>query len=429
MHINRTHHPYKIHFFWFPVIHRPVSAFSWNDKIMTILVLLDKCEAIAPACIAEIMTGGKLPKGGGTWRVGNEIKPSDLYCYLYARFGPPNGIQNFLRTDDSDNLIHWEWTLACKNGLIQFMGMNLRTEIIFLGDWNFPLLDKDQLINHIKNDFSSYGKRMSEIRRERLENWDVFVNPYKQIKNVILQLKNDLEELNLNPNNEKLENPSGGLATLQKFIEDWKTIAERYNKGIGLALSLRIMMPILAESFINLIIFVLCRPDIKKNERLFDSFVRQNIDIRIQSLHVNCIGFQKSVDWSSKECKAYNTIVNSRNDLLHGNIALSKLKFSEIFFNGKVPVFKQYESMWKQSIGVSINSSGLTNINTEFEIVNSFIEYVYSCLDPSIKKQVFMIAEKRDLGMNKDSGIIGILLPDHLADFGVSFISDKANKK
>ena len=38
----------------------------------------------------------------------NEIAPSDLYCYLHARFGPPNGPQNFLRNDSSDNLIHWE---------------------------------------------------------------------------------------------------------------------------------------------------------------------------------------------------------------------------------------------------------------------------------------------------------------------------------
>jgi hypothetical protein len=38
----------------------------------------------------------------------NEIRPADLFCYLGARFGPPNGVQNFLRSNDSDNLIHWD---------------------------------------------------------------------------------------------------------------------------------------------------------------------------------------------------------------------------------------------------------------------------------------------------------------------------------
>lgn len=49
----------------------------------------------------------------------NEIAPSDLYCYLHARFGPPNGPQDFFRKDSSDNLVHWEWMLRAGTGWIQ----------------------------------------------------------------------------------------------------------------------------------------------------------------------------------------------------------------------------------------------------------------------------------------------------------------------
>jgi len=45
------------------------------------------------------------------WIFRNELRPSDLFCYLGARFGKPNGFQNYLRSDSSDNLIHWEWAL------------------------------------------------------------------------------------------------------------------------------------------------------------------------------------------------------------------------------------------------------------------------------------------------------------------------------
>lgn len=34
-----------------------------------------------------------------------------MYCYLKARFGEPNGVQNILRSDSSDNWIHWEYSL------------------------------------------------------------------------------------------------------------------------------------------------------------------------------------------------------------------------------------------------------------------------------------------------------------------------------
>lgn len=55
-----------------------------------------KLEALHPSCLAKILLGEKLPKGGGVWEFTNEIKPIDLYCYLYAKYGQPNGMQNFL---------------------------------------------------------------------------------------------------------------------------------------------------------------------------------------------------------------------------------------------------------------------------------------------------------------------------------------------
>ena len=145
---------------------------------MSIIISLDKCSAISPHCIVKIIQGGKLPKGGGIWNIENEIKPSDLYCYLYAKFGPPNGLQNLFRQDDSDNLIHWDWTLGHELGLIMILGLNLRTEVHLLGNFDFPRCNKEAFISSIKNDFGNYGKEISTFRREHLENWDIFINPY-----------------------------------------------------------------------------------------------------------------------------------------------------------------------------------------------------------------------------------------------------------
>ena len=39
------------------------------------------------------------------------LSPVDVYCYLKARFGEPNGFQNRLRHDTSDNLFHWDFNL------------------------------------------------------------------------------------------------------------------------------------------------------------------------------------------------------------------------------------------------------------------------------------------------------------------------------
>lgn len=258
---------------------------------------------------------------------------------------------------------------------------------------------------------------MSLLRVQTLEDWDILVNPYRLLRDAITQLKSDLDDLALNPEEEKLENPFD--FTSNNFKDKWTEIMSKYNRGIGLAMALRTMTPILAESFVNFILFMLCRSDIKQNERLYTSAVRSNIDVRVQSLHINCVGFNKAVDWKSPECSRYNSIVNERNDMLHGNIAVDKLKFSEIYFLGKVPVFKKYEGVWQQSIGVSINASGLDKVISDLEAVDEFIEYVLSCLNQDIRRQIEIIINRRDIGINKKNNRLGALLPEHITDFSI----------
>ena len=88
-------------------------------------------KAVHPLDLMEQLKSEDRTHFGTHWKIRNEVKPVDLYCYLYARFGPPNGIQNFLRGDHSENLIHWEWTLQSQDRLLLIQGQNFRTEIWF----------------------------------------------------------------------------------------------------------------------------------------------------------------------------------------------------------------------------------------------------------------------------------------------------------
>ena len=54
--------------------------------------------------------------------VQERISPFDIYCYLHARFGEPNGMQTFLRADDSDNMFHWEYNLKVGDKSLYFVG-------------------------------------------------------------------------------------------------------------------------------------------------------------------------------------------------------------------------------------------------------------------------------------------------------------------
>lgn len=366
-----------------------------------------------PKDVFERLVNGSKNKGKAVWSWKTEITPADLYCYLTARFGRPNGPQNFFRKDGSDNLIHWEWVLDSPQGDIHIMGMNFRTELWVSGDFKVSDSDSAEFAAAIKADFSNYGPKMSEVRKS-LESWAEFVNPYQRIRRSIENLRVDLNSLDLQPESEKVPDITSSDEVL--LPDKWKGIFSKYSKGLGLCFGIRSMLPVMAEAYVNLLLFVLMRPEIKADERLKENTIRQPIDVRVKSLHISCIGFAKPVDYTNPECKAYHNLVNERNDLLHGNVVLDKLRFNEVYFYGNVPVFKEYRSMWERSVGIEINAVGLHRLSAEVETVNAFIEYLASCMKPEVKKQIDVMSEKLDLGWNQKTGRIGVLFPDHLID-------------
>src|SRR5258708_6950230 len=63
------------------------------------------------------------PRPNRVWLiVETRLRPVDVYSYLMARFGQPNGFQNVLRRDDSDNIIHWDYNLKARDVDIYFAG-------------------------------------------------------------------------------------------------------------------------------------------------------------------------------------------------------------------------------------------------------------------------------------------------------------------
>ena len=120
----------------------------------------------------------------------------------------------------------------------------------------------------------------------------------------------------------------------------WREQATKYSRALGFSFGVRSMLPVMAEAFVNLILYNLMKPELAKDQRLKDSIIRMPIDVRIKPLSNNCHGFKQQVDYSMQACKDYHSLVNDRNDLLHGNIVIGKLKFNDLYFLERFRYFK-----------------------------------------------------------------------------------------
>lgn len=356
------------------------------------------------------------------WEINNEIKPVDLYCYLHAKYGAANGIQNFLRKDDSDNLIHWEWTLVNEDGMISIQGHNFRTEVHTFRRLGIGLT-KEDFIQQTKRDFSNYGKEMRSVRLD-LEKWSHFINPYRRIERVIDRHVQTLVDLDLDLERDKLSQPRT-FQEMQDFSEAMKKVSDRYTQALGIAFGVRAMLPVLAESFINFLIFALSKPEIKSSKRLLEEALRRPIDVRVQTLHLYCVGFSAPVNYADKRCKDFHSLMNERNDMLHGNIDVGRQSFEEIHFNGRVPIFTSYGSFWDKSIGVEARSIRLDDIQDDRSIVEEFKRYVLSLLNDKTRVSIERMLSEPHLGFDARRGILGVLLPTHMVDARMGGGSDK----
>lgn len=372
---------------------------------------------VHPKAFMESLQREDRPSFRIQWVLIDELRPIDLFCYLTARFGPPNGPQSFLRNDHSDNLIHWEWVLQSKDRFILLQGHSYRTELWLSGDL-LPETARDDLVLQFKAAFAGFGRDMGEVRKS-LEHWVEFVNPYQRIRRSISQLMEDINRLDIDIERDRITDISH-FANPEDYAQVWKERAERYSRAIGISFGIRSMLPVLAEAFVNLLMYILMKPDLRNDERLRENALRQPIDIRVRSLSHNCNGFKQRVDFGADPCREYHSLVNERNDLLHGNVVVDKLRFNELYFKGTVPVFIKYSSMWERAYGVSLGAAGFTTIKSEYEVVNRFIEYLMSCLEGELAEQVKFISDRYHLGVCLDDGRNGVLFPEHLVDFAVA---------
>nr|WP_298892739.1 hypothetical protein [uncultured Acinetobacter sp.] len=333
----------------------------------------------------------------------NEIKPVDLYCYLHAKYGSPNGILTLMRNKElgSANLIQWDWMLKSDLGTVHVQGHNFKTEVFISHNMEVGSIKNIDFIDQIKSDFKNYGKEISIIKKS-LEKWTEFVNPFFIIQSTIHQNFLKLEELKLDLSEDKISN----IFELEDQ-SSWVEITNKYYSAIGIIYGLRSMLPVMAESFINCLIFVLCKPEIKSSSRLFEAVIRQQIDIRVQSLHLNCNYFSEPIDYSSMECKKFHTLMNERNDMLHGNINIKKQSYGDVYFNQDMAIYDTYQDHWEKSIGILIQTVKFESIHQDLIVVENFIEYILSKLSTNISESLKSLLDKTYLGYNEKTGRIG----------------------
>ncbi|OPY74540.1 MAG: hypothetical protein A4E65_03815 [Syntrophorhabdus sp. PtaU1.Bin153] len=362
---------------------------------------------------------------GSRWCLDTSMSSADLYIYLKARFGPPNGAFMAVRAPHSNNFIQWHFTLKSGKYFVDFVGLNTRTEIWVQGYQDLSSDDWSSIVRAVKDDFSQFGPQMKKVRGE-LEKWKLFSNPYKRLERLVSKYRKELEVIDVGSLQWPKE-PDGlpGLVTagqykptadIEDYLREFTDLSETVWRAVELSTSLRLIVPIWGESFLNFLIFLTAKPQIKDDPRLFEDFLRKEIDIRLKLLPVNCLGIGNGFDIKAEAVGRFLSVMAERNDMLHGNVRPERMAFETVYFDGTIPLFMETHGLTKVSLLNSLKGIEPVDTLQNFKAVESFIAYLSTCLDEDVKQQLEFCLRQRDLGWRQETGRMGVLFPDYVVD-------------
>jgi hypothetical protein len=338
------------------------------------------------------------------------LSPVDVYCYLKARFGEPNGFQNFLRADHSDNWIHWDFNLKAGDEDVYISGKSREIDILI----SVEMRDVDwrDLIVAIKADYQRVANEKSAVLKS-LEQWVLFSNKYVEIASVCADLHGDLVD---NVGGYRIyKTPSDDRITPDEQKVELEKLFERSRIVHRSALQLSLLTPVLAESFINMLILTLCKPDIRDNKRQFEAFVRANIDTKLFDLSYKCEGFVRSIDHNEEVYKRFKRVMDKRNNTIHGNFDPEREQIELVYFEGTRPLFKIPGDHIGKYLEAQERQYEPEIVIEDYHATHNFLAYLVSCLETSVSAGFTRIIETRYPGYEIGRKKMGVVLPDRIA--------------
>ncbi|WP_156361253.1 hypothetical protein [Sphingomonas sp. Leaf257] len=268
-----------------------------------------------------------------------------------------------------------------------------------------------QIIKSLKNDFGRMGREKSEIIKS-LEKWYVFPNRFLAIANRCADLHQRLSMAL--PRAERDMNAKIVRSSDPDFVLKSKRRSKLISDITECCIELPILMPIMFETFIGMIVAFLTKAGVRGNERLFQTFKKSALDVKIFDLHTRCDGFMKPVDPANPVMSRYWSVVNRRNDIMHGNIDPVRDATEVIYFDGKKPLYTSGADRIVYHWRGLIRQYDPERVLRDYLTTHEFIIEILDHMMPSSRQTFILLMAEAQPGWDDRRKKLGILFPDHL---------------
>ncbi len=346
----------------------------------------------------------------------SNVTPVDLNCCLRSKFGSPNGIYGSQKKDDINNPLNWQYGFKWKLCHV-YIYHNYRDLAFFSVSDEVEKFDQDKFLKKIDEWVAGYKNKIPALKNN-LRRYESIRNPYRSFYDLCDSTKDNINHLLKNPVNfpEYPENVSDHQ-NLQKKLDK---VTNYYSALSSHATTLLCFIPVMIESYMHVIFTILAKEAVKNDDRLFDSFLKGGIEIKIKQLPLYCLGFKRqTIDISRKKISKIQEIVGLRNRLLHGNLDLrNAFALEEVYFdNNNIPLFDNNLHAF-ELMQVYLSK----NIEPEYALdllneANEFLALLLDNIEDEYRENVEAILKSFSFQYDRKEKILEKKLPDGFKEF------------
>jgi len=336
------------------------------------------------------------------------LRPVDVYAYLRARFGTPNGIHNFFRVDSSDNWIHWDYNLRAADADLHISGTSRAVHMTTTED----LSDEQwkELIVALKADFANTGKAKSTMLRS-FEKFVVFQNKFVALANLCAEHHEAI--VDSAAHSLALPKTMNSRREMRRYHDNIRAMNKRAFGLYTHCLSLRLLTPIMAEAFINMLILTFCKDTIREDKASFDQFVRAKIPERLDLLYEHCDGFICPIDTKTEAYRDFMRVMNSRNFAIHGNVDPVREQIETVYFEGNRPLFADGGDNILKVLEHMEQINRPSDVIRDYEAAHGFLHEITTYLSPQSQGFFAEVMADPYPGYEVRKNRVGCILPDY----------------
>jgi len=347
-------------------------------------------------------------KAGGV--AGRLALPADypelrLFAMLLWKFGRPNGPLSLFgrrRDGDPDAPFKWDFLFVPSGDLkLQVIRGGGGIELIW---WGQPAAGSD-ILGYLEGNLARYGKQIDEAI-EGLEKYTLILNPYVRHKNIATLALNELTQINLKePALPTGQQPQGTADEWAKQQTAYMALAERQ---ASLMLLLVTESAFMAESYLNLLIAILVRKEIRASATIVDETLRRKWKAKIERLHVDCIGIPNPANPGDARMGAAKKMFDIRNRVAHSYPDKEDMALGKMWFHKSFPVLEKGEPFSKFVVALSNQLPSLEEARFCKKAADDLVEFLTELLDNQIREEIRFVSTCNPLGYNETKEIYGV---------------------